>query len=50
MSYFIEIYCKLLTPSGIKNIRLLNSQKKCLGYLKEKQYGKQSRKQNRKEN
>jgi hypothetical protein len=30
MSYFIERYCKLLTPNGIENIRLLASQKKYL--------------------
>lgn len=28
MSYFIERYCKLLTPNGIENIRLLKLQKK----------------------
>lgn len=33
MSYFIERYCKLLTPNGIKNIRLLASQKKYLEHL-----------------
>lgn len=30
MSYFIERYCKLLTPNGIENIRLIASQKKHL--------------------
>lgn len=33
MSYFIERYCKLLTPNGIKNIRLIKSQKKYLERL-----------------
>ena len=33
MSYFIERYCKLLTPNGIENIRLSASQKKYLEYL-----------------
>ena len=33
MSYFIERYCKLLTPNGIESIRLLASQKKYLEYL-----------------
>lgn len=33
MSYFIERYCTLLTPNGIENIRLLNSQKKSIEYL-----------------
>lgn len=33
ISYFIERYCKLLTPNGIENIRLLASQKKYLEYL-----------------
>jgi hypothetical protein len=33
ISYFIETYCKLITPNGIENIRLLDSQKKYLEYL-----------------
>jgi hypothetical protein len=33
MSYFIERYCKLLTPNGIEDIRLSASQKKYLEYL-----------------
>lgn len=33
ISYFIEKYCKLLTPNGIENIRLRDSQKKYLEYL-----------------
>lgn len=33
ISYFIERYCKLLTPNGIENIRLLASQKKYIEYL-----------------
>lgn len=33
ISYFIERYCKLLTPNGIEDIRLLASQKKYLKYL-----------------
>ena len=33
ISYFIEKYCILVTPNGIENIRLSDSQKKYLEYL-----------------